>query len=106
METNKPYRVVLMFVGFFTVIAAITFNSLSGFGTESGEYLSDTLQTHLSDFFRKLCLCVCRHFQADNRKSDSQVYNSSNSSSVGSVCVGFHIYLAICHVYILYSRPL
>lgn len=41
MVTHNPARVVLMFVGLFTFLAAITFNTLSGFGAKSGEYLSD-----------------------------------------------------------------
>lgn len=40
MATHNPARVVLMFVGLVTFLVAITFNSLSGFGAKSGEYLS------------------------------------------------------------------
>lgn len=39
METHSLARVVLMFVGLFTFLAAVIFNSLSGFGAKSGEYL-------------------------------------------------------------------
>ncbi|KAM6970853.1 uncharacterized protein LKV04_016587 isoform 2-T2 [Tautogolabrus adspersus] len=42
MVTHAPYRVVLMFVGLFTLLAAITFNSLSGFGSESGIFKQST----------------------------------------------------------------
>lgn len=40
MAFHGPVRVVLMFVGMFTFLAAITFKTLSGFGAKSGEYLS------------------------------------------------------------------
>ncbi|XP_020507725.2 uncharacterized protein [Labrus bergylta] len=42
MATHRPYRIVLMFVGLFTLLAAITFNSLSGFGAESGIFKQTT----------------------------------------------------------------
>lgn len=41
MAARSLARVVLMFVGFFTFLMAITFNSLSTFGAKSGEHLSD-----------------------------------------------------------------
>lgn len=37
MATHSPARVVLMFVGMLTFLVAITFNTLSGFGADSGE---------------------------------------------------------------------
>ncbi|KAF6716761.1 hypothetical protein FQA47_024033 [Oryzias melastigma] len=38
MANHDPARVVLMFVGLFTFLAAITFNFLSGFGDKSGVF--------------------------------------------------------------------
>lgn len=38
MATHHPARVVLMFIGLFTVLVATTFNSLSGFGVKSGVF--------------------------------------------------------------------
>lgn len=38
MVNHNPARVVLMFVGLFTFLSAITFNFLSGFGDKSGDY--------------------------------------------------------------------
>lgn len=37
MATRSLARVVLMFVGMLTFLAAIIFNSLSGFGAKSGK---------------------------------------------------------------------
>lgn len=37
MTNHNPARVVLMLVGFFTCLAAIMFNLLSGYGEKSGE---------------------------------------------------------------------
>lgn len=37
MTNHNPARVVLMLVGFFTCLAAIMFNLLSGHGEKSGE---------------------------------------------------------------------
>ncbi|XP_035509973.1 uncharacterized protein LOC118322406 [Morone saxatilis] len=42
MATKSPARVVLMFVGLLTFLAAITFNSLSGFGVKSGVFKQST----------------------------------------------------------------
>ena len=43
MVNHNPARVVLMFIGLLMFLAAITLNTLSGFGAESGEYLPQTL---------------------------------------------------------------
>ncbi|KAF1373094.1 hypothetical protein PFLUV_G00256750 [Perca fluviatilis] len=42
MVTHNPARIVLMFVGLFAFLAAITFNSLSGFGAKSGVFKHST----------------------------------------------------------------
>lgn len=41
MVNQCAARVVLMFVGLFVFLAALTVNSLSGFGAKSGECLLD-----------------------------------------------------------------
>ncbi|XP_070709427.1 uncharacterized protein [Pempheris klunzingeri] len=42
MVIHSPARVVLMFVGLFTFLVAITLNSLSGFGAKSGVFKQST----------------------------------------------------------------
>ncbi|KAM9712505.1 uncharacterized protein ACNS7B_023037 isoform 2-T2 [Menidia menidia] len=42
MANHNPARVVLLFVGLITVLAAITFNCLSGFGDKSGVFKQRT----------------------------------------------------------------
>ncbi|XP_020568390.1 uncharacterized protein LOC105356692 isoform X2 [Oryzias latipes] len=42
MVNHNPARVVLMFVGLFTFLSAITFNFLSGFGDKSGVFRQRT----------------------------------------------------------------
>lgn len=38
MVNHNPPRIILMFVGLFTLFPAITLNFLSGFGDYSGEF--------------------------------------------------------------------
>lgn len=40
MATRSPARVALMFAGLLAFLAAITFNTLSGFGAKSGAYFT------------------------------------------------------------------
>lgn len=40
MLNQKSSRAVLMLVGFITFLTALTFNTLSGFGSKSGEYFA------------------------------------------------------------------
>lgn len=40
MASRSPARVALMFAGLLAFLAAITFNTLSGFGAKSGAYFT------------------------------------------------------------------
>lgn len=109
MATHSPARVVLMLIGMLTFLAAITFNSLSGFGAKSGEFyllFKSTFCKVCCGAYNLLCLSQCRCFQAEHRGCDTEVYNTHNPCSVGSVCLGLHICLDFCYVYILSSGTL
>ena len=47
-----------------------------------------------------------RCFSAEDRRFDTQVYNTLDSCTMGSVRLGFDIYLGFCHVYILFKGAL
>lgn len=55
---------------------------------------------------KRLCLSLCRCFQAEHRGSDTQVFDTHNPCFVGSVCLGLHLYLDFCYVLVLSSWTL
>lgn len=109
MVNHDQARVMLMFFGLFTFLAAITLNAMSGFGKKSGECLVQLKFRLDSERYRtnnQMCLLWFRYFPAHHRGCDTQVFHTFNSCRLGSVCLGFHIFLGSCHVYILYSGTL
>lgn len=53
-----------------------------------------------------LCLSDYRCFQAEHGGRDAQVHDTHHSRPVGSVCLGFHLFLGFRHVFILFSGTL
>lgn len=62
--------------------------------------------THAFGLPRWLPLSRRRCFPAEDRGCDSQVFNTHNSFAMGFLCVGLHLFLDFCHVYVLPSGTL
>lgn len=105
MASRSPARVALMFAGTLAFLAAITFNTLSGFGAKSGAYFT-TFDSGAGREVAYTCSCLRRPLPAEHGGGDPEVHHPHNPGSLGPVHLGLLLYLDLRHVHVLHRVSL
>lgn len=105
MASCSRARVALMFAGMLAFLAAITFNTMSGFGAKSGDYFT-LFHSEAGEKWVHGRSCLCRRFPAEHRGGDPEVRDPNNPGSLGPVHLGLLLSLDLHHVHVLHRGTL